>query len=488
MRKLETLLKEIHPLKVVGSIEKTISKLIIDSRKADKDALFFAWKGSLTDGHRFIDSAIEKGAVAIVCESIPDDPKEGITYLKVENTLSVVGKIASEWYDHPSKKLKVVGVTGTNGKTSVCTLLFDLYRSLGYKVGLLSTVENKINDAIIPSTHTTPDPVSIHALIGKMYDAGCDYVFMEVSSHAVDQKRIGGIDFDGALFTNISRDHLDYHKTFRDYIDAKKAFFDGLKKDAFALVNKDDKRGSVMVQNCNASNYTFSLLSLADFKGRLISNSLEGLEMKLGEIDFHSPMVGAYNASNLLAVYGVAKLLGQDELEVLTHLSALKGAKGRFEVYKSLEGTKGVVDYAHTPDALENVLEAIVEANLTGGKIITVVGCGGDRDKGKRPMMAKIAANLSDRVILTSDNPRTEDPDQILADMYEGVKGNLEDKVLVITDRSNAIKTAFQFAGTKDIVLVAGKGHENYQEIKNKRIHFDDAEEIKKHLKINHNH
>lgn len=488
MQKLNTLLKEIDPLKVVGETGKTISKLIIDSRKAVYNSLFFAWKGSITDGHNYIDSAIEKGASVIVCESLPDAPKEGITYLKVEDTLSVIGQVASAWYDHPSKNMKVVGVTGTNGKTSVCTLLFDLYRSLGYKVGLLSTVENKINDTIIPSTHTTPDPVSIHGLLAQMVETGCDFVFMEVSSHAVDQKRIGGIDFDGALFTNISRDHLDYHETFKAYIDAKKAFFDGLKKDAFAIVNKDDKRGMVMLQNCNAEHYSFSLRSIADFRGVLLSNSLEGLDMKIDQLDFHSPMVGAFNASNLIAVFGVAKLLGQSALEVLTHLSALRGAKGRFEVYKSSEGTKGIVDYAHTPDALENVLQTILESNTAEGQVITVVGCGGDRDKGKRPIMAKIAANYSDRVILTSDNPRTEDPDSILEDMYAGVRGVLEDKVLVISDRGNAIKTAFQFANAKDIVLVAGKGHENYQEIKGQRIHFDDAEEIRKHLKINHNH
>ena len=488
MQELNTLLETINPLKVVGDTDKMISELIIDSRKAKKDALFFAWSGSVTDGHQYIDSAIEKGAVAIVCESIPNAPKEGIVYLKVENTLSVVGRLASFWYDHPSRKLKVVGVTGTNGKTSICTLLFDLYRSLGYKVGLLSTVENKINDSIIPSTHTTPDPVSIHKLIASMVDSGCDYVFMEVSSHAVDQKRIGGIEFDGALFTNISRDHLDYHNTFKDYINAKKAFFDGLSKDAFALVNKDDKRGMVMLQNCLARHSTFSLLGLADFRGILRSNSLEGLEMKIEEFDFHSPMVGAYNASNLLATYGVAILLGQSKMGVLTHLSGLRGAKGRFEVYKSADGTKGVVDYAHTPDALENVLEAIKQANSTGSQVITVVGCGGDRDKGKRPIMAKIAASLSDKVILTSDNPRSEDPEKILEDMYEGVKGSLEHKVLVITDRGNAIKAAFQFARANDIVLVAGKGHENYQELKDKRIHFDDAEELRKHLKNNHNH
>lgn len=482
MQKLNTLLKEINPLKVVGEKDKTVSKLIIDSRKAEADCLFFAWKGTITDGHNYIDSAIEKGASVIVCESLPDAPKEGITYLKVENTLSVVGLLASAWYDHPSRKLKVVGVTGTNGKTSVCTLLFDLHRSLGYKVGLLSTVENKINETIIPSTHTTPDPVSIHGLIAQMVDTGCDYVFMEVSSHAVDQKRIVGIDFDGALFTNMSRDHLDYHETFRAYIDAKKAFFDGLKNDAFALVNKDDKRGMVMLQNCNAKHHSFSLQALADFRGNLLSNSLEGLEMKIDDLDFHSPMVGAFNASNLLAVYGAARLLGQSNIEVLTHLSALKGAKGRFEVYKSSTGVKGIVDYAHTPDALENVLQTISESNSGGKQIITVVGCGGDRDKGKRPMMAKIAASYSDRVILTSDNPRSEDPASILDDMFDGVRGVLESKVLVIADRSNAIKTAFQFAGPKDIVLVAGKGHENYQEIKGQRIHFDDAEEIGKHL------
>lgn len=482
MQKLNTLLKEINPLKVVGDKDKTVSKLIIDSRKAEADCLFFAWKGTLTDGHNYIDSAIAKGATVIVCESLPDVPKEGITYLKVENTLSVVGLLASAWYDHPSRKLKVVGVTGTNGKTSVCTLLFDLYRSLGYKVGLLSTVENKINETIVPSTHTTPDPVSIHGLLAEMVDTGCDYVFMEVSSHSVDQKRIGGIDFDGALFTNMSRDHLDYHETFRAYIDAKKAFFDGLKKDAFALVNKDDKRGMVMLQNCNAKHHSFSLQALADFRGNLLSNSLEGLEMKIDDLDFHSPMVGAFNASNLLAVYGAARLLGQSDIEVLTHLSALRGAKGRFEVYKSSTGIKGIVDYAHTPDALENVLQTIAESNSGSKQVITVVGCGGDRDKGKRPMMAKIAANYSDRVILTSDNPRTEDPVSILDDMFEGVRGILESKVLVIADRSNAIKTAFQFAGPKDIVLVAGKGHENYQEIKGQRIHFDDAEEIRKHL------
>lgn len=484
MHKLETLLDAFEVQQMLGSLNKTVRGLVIDSRKATKDTLFFAWKGSQLDGHRFIGSAIENGASVIVCEKIPDEPKEAVTYLKVEDTLSVIGPIASMWYGYPSRSMKVVGVTGTNGKTSVCTLLFDLFRSLGYKVGLLSTVENKINDEIIPSTHTTPDPVSIQALLEQMNSSGCDYVFMEVSSHSVHQKRIAGIEFDGALFTNISRDHLDYHETFKEYINAKKAFFDGLSSQAFALVNKDDKRHEVMVQNCAGARKTFSMREMADFRAVLQSNSLHGLEMKIDDREFYSPMVGDYNASNLLAAYATAVLLEQDVVEVLTHLSGFKGAKGRFEIYRSVDGPIGIVDYAHTPDALDNVLKAIKDANVSEGKIITVVGCGGDRDKGKRPMMAKIAVDLSAQVILTSDNPRSEHPSDILEDMMQGVSIEEEDRILIIEDRGAAIKTACKLGKKNDIILVAGKGHENYQEIRGERKHFDDAEELKKHLKI----
>lgn len=486
MQELGSIINSINPLEVVGDTKKKISNLVIDSRKAAQGSLFFAWVGTQTDGHQYIDAAIEQGAVAVVCERIPDEPKEAVTYLKVENSMAIVGAVASAWYQYPSRQMKVVGVTGTNGKTSICTLLFDLFKNLGFKTGLLSTVENKINDRIIPSTHTTPDPVSIQALLHEMAESGCDYVFMEVSSHAIHQNRIGGIEFTGGVFTNISRDHLDYHKTFKEYILAKKAFFDQLSKNAFALVNVDDKNGRVMVQNCAASIQEFSLERVAAFRGKVIANTLDGLEMQINGMDFHSPMVGVYNGSNLLATYATAKLLEQEATEVLTVLSGLKGAKGRFEVYKGADGTKAVVDYAHTPDALENVLQAIIDANASNAKVWTVIGCGGDRDAGKRPQMAKIAADYSGQVILTSDNPRSEDPEDIIKDMLKGVQADQVNRVLAITDRAMAIKTAFQFSAAGDIILIAGKGHENYQEIKGKRIHFDDAEEIEKHLKNNH--
>lgn len=475
MRRLSNLLSDISTIKVSGSLDKSVNEIHFDSRAVKENDVFVAVRGTQADGHTYIEKATLSGASVIVCEQLPENLQEGTTYIEVENSSRALGEIAANYYEHPSEKLHLVGVTGTNGKTTTTTLLFDLFTALGYKVGLISTIENKIGKQIIPSTHTTPDAVSLQSLINQMVEAGCAFAFMEVSSHAIHQNRIAGLTFAGGLFTNISHDHLDYHKTFRDYIDAKKKFFDNLPKSAFALTNTDDKRGAVMLQNTKATKYRYSLRSIADFKAKILENTLTGLHLDLDGEEFFGRLIGKFNAYNLLSCYAVARLLEQDKFEVMAALSALKPAEGRFDyLIEKDRNIIGIVDYAHTPDALEKVLQTINALREGEGKIITVVGCGGDRDKAKRPKMAKIACDYSQQVILTSDNPRTEDPDMILKDMEEGVPKYATQKTLTITNRKQAIKTAVKLAGKNDIILVAGKGHEKYQEINGVRTAFDD--------------
>lgn len=437
--------------------------------------MFIAIEGLQSDGHQFIESAVEKGANVVVCERYPENTSEAVCYLLVENAAEALGVFSANFYGNPSQKLKLVGVTGTNGKTTVATLLFRLFRELGYDAGLISTVENKVNDEIIPAQFTTPDALQLNELLVEMVEKGCAYCFMEVSSHALQQERVAGVNFVGALFTNITHDHLDYHKTFDNYIKAKKKLFDNLTDKAFALVNKDDRRGMVMVQNCSAKIRTFSLRSMADFKAKMLDNSFEGLLLEIDNKEIWFRLIGDFNASNLLAVYATAIMLGEEAEKTLTNLSAIEPAKGRFDQIIS-EKIRAIVDYCHTPDSLENVLKTIVSLRKKNEQIITVVGCGGDRDKDKRPKMANIAARLSEKVVLTSDNPRTEDPGQIIRDMEAGLNAAQKSQVLSITDRKEAIKTACMLAGKGDIVLVAGKGHENYQEINGVRHHFDDRE------------
>ncbi len=461
---------------VVGSTDVEVSAVQFDSRKVATDSLFIAIKGTISNGHQFIAKAIEQGAKVVVCEDLPSAFSDGITYVKVADAGKALGLVTANFYNHPSKKLKLVGITGTNGKTTVATILFKLFRALGYKVGLISTVENQINDQVIPSTHTTPDPIALNNLLNDMLEAGCDYCFMEVSSHAIAQHRIEGLTFEGGIFTNISHDHLDFHKTFDNYIKAKKAFFDGLNRSAFALTNVDDKNGMVMLQNTAARKKTYGLKSLADFKAKIIENQFSGLHLAIDNQEVYFKLVGSFNASNLLAVYGAALLLDQDKINVLTVLSTLTGAEGRFDYVISPNKVIGIVDYAHTPDALENVLSTIDNIRSKTETVITVVGCGGDRDKTKRPLMAKSACDWSDKVILTSDNPRTENPDTIIQEMQMGVSPVNQKKVLSITDRKEAIKTACHLAKPGDIILLAGKGHEKYQEINGVRNHFDDKE------------
>lgn len=459
---------------VVGSTAVEVNALQFDSRKVTPQSLFIAIKGTLSDGHQFMATAIEKGAVVIVCEAMPATFDLQVTYVKVQNSAKALGIIAANFYQHPSKKLKLVGVTGTNGKTTVATLLYKLFRDLGYKAGLISTVENQINDQVIPSTHTTPDPIALNILLNEMLLKGCDYCFMEVSSHAIAQYRIEGLSFSGGIFTNITHDHLDFHITFDNYLKAKKAFFDGLEKSAFALTNADDKNGLVMLQNTKAHKKTYGLKSLTDFKAKIIENQFSGLHLDMDGEEVYFKLVGSFNASNLLAVYGAALLLEQDKTKVLTILSRLNGAEGRFDYIISPNGIIGIVDYAHTPDAIENVLSTVDNIRSKSEQVITIVGCGGDRDKTKRPLMAKAACEWSDKVILTSDNPRSEEPDQIIKDMQVGVSPVHQKKVLSITDRREAIKTAVLLAKPGDIILLAGKGHEKYQDIKGVKSDFDD--------------
>lgn len=480
MKLLSDILNNVSLKQVAGKTDKQIEAITFDSREVKANTLFVAVCGTQVDGHQFIDKAIASGAKAVLCQSFPEQLIEDVTYIEVEDSSLALGICAANFHDNPSKKLTLIGVTGTNGKTTVATLLFDLFKELGYSVGLLSTVENKVNEEIIPSTHTTPDAVGLNALLAKMLQKGCTHCFMEVSSHAIHQHRIAGLDFDGAIFTNITHDHLDYHKTFANYIDAKKMFFDGLPKKAFALVNGDDRRGTVMLQNTKASKNYFALKTPAEFKGRIIENTLQGLELDVNNQSVWVKLLGEFNAYNLLAVFGVASLLGEDEHEVLQVLSLLEPVNGRFQQQTSPSGIIGVVDYAHTPDALENVLKTLNQFRQGSTEIITVVGCGGDRDREKRPVMASIACGMSDRVVLTSDNPRSEEPSTILKEMNEGVSITQKAKSLTIEDRKEAIQLAVTLAKPGDIVLVAGKGHETYQDIKGVKHHFDDKEELNK--------
>ena len=470
---------------VSGTTDVVVSGVQIDSRKVSHRSVFVAVKGVAADGHRFIDKAIELGAIAVVCQEMPAQQTEGVTYVQTSDSAEAAGVLAHNFYDQPSTKLKLVGVTGTNRKTTLATRLYKLFGCLGYQCGLVSTVENIINGNVIPSTHTTPDAVSLNALLKQMVDEGCEYAFMEVSSHAVHQRRIAGLDFAGALFSNITHDHLDYHKTFDEYIKAKKGFFDGLTADAFAITNIDDKRGAVMLQNTAAKKLTYSLRSMADFKGKILENSLTGLVMTINDKEVHFRLIGEFNAYNLLAVYGAAISLGEDKQDVLRCLSNVTGAEGRFDYTVSpKEKVIAIVDYAHTPDALINVLATIKKLKQGNEQVITVVGCGGDRDRTKRPVMGEVACEHSDKVIFTSDNPRSEDPMQILADMEEGLSVTARRKYIAIADRKQAIKTAISMAQPDDIVLVAGKGHEKYQEINGVKHHFDDKEVVQEMFEL----
>ena len=486
MKTLSQLTSKIKNKTIVGNPEVMVSEIIIDSRKVSKGCIFVALKGTQVDGHTFIQKAIEMGAKSVLCEDLPENQLEDITFLKVKDASETLGYLASEFYDNPSKKLKLVGITGTNGKTTTVMLLFRLFRNLGYRCGLISTVQNQIDEDIIPSTHTTPDAVSLNQLLAKMAQAGCTHAFMEVSSHAVVQHRITGVSFAGAIFSNITHDHLDFHGTFDNYIKAKKGFFDALPKTAFALINIDDRRGGVMVQNTKASIKTYSLETLATVKGRIVSDSIYGLQMEINNHDIHFQLIGTFNAYNLMAIYGAAMLLGEDSNEVLVEMSGLRTAPGRFEQIVSIKDQKvGIVDYAHTPDALENVLKTINQIKDGNQQIITVVGCGGNRDATKRPMMAKIACELSDKVILTSDNPRNEDPSEILEQMRKGIPPIDFKKTKIIEDRKEAIFLAVrELAQHGDIILVAGKGHENYQEIRGIKYHFDDKEALAEAFEI----
>ena len=477
MKKLSDILYKVSITATGGSTDIDISSVQIDSRKVQRGSLFIAVKGSGVDGHQFIGKAIELGAVAIVCEVLPANQANDITFIQTANSAQAAGIISHNFYDQPTQKLNLVGVTGTNGKTTIATLLYKLFTCLGYKCGLISTVENQVAGKIIPSTHTTPDAVSLNELLAQMVEEGCTHAFMEVSSHAIHQHRIAGLVFTGALFSNITHDHLDYHKTFDEYIKAKKAFFDSLPSTAFAITNLDDKRGLVMLQNTAAKKYSYSLRTVADFKGKILDNTLTGLVMTVNEQEVHFRLIGEFNAYNLLAVYGAAVCLGEDKAATLQCLSASTGAEGRFEYMVSpKEKVIGIVDYAHTPDALLNVLATIKKLKVGKEKVITVVGCGGDRDKTKRPVMGEVACEHSDKVIFTSDNPRTEDPNQILADMETGLNTAARRKYISIADRKQAIKTAVNMAQAEDIVLIAGKGHEKYQEINGVKHHFDDKE------------
>jgi len=483
MKKLNEILNEINILQFTGSLDIFVHHIHFDSRKVEGGDLFIAVKGTQTDGHSYIEKAIEKGAIAIVCQQLPIQLIKGITYCLVDDSALALAIAAHNYYDKPSEKIKLVGVTGTNGKTTVATLLHQLFEGLGYYTGLLSTVENKIGDQIIPATHTTPDPISLNYLLHRMLKEGCDYCFMEVSSHAIVQHRISGLKFTGGLFTNISHDHLDFHLTFDNYIKAKKAFFDTLPKNAFALTNIDDKNGMVMLQNTNAYKKTYGLKKLADYNARIIESHFGGMLLTIDKEEVWVKLVGEFNAHNILAVYSTAMLLDQDTRKVLTVLSRLPGAEGRFETLISSDGKVAIVDYAHTPDALENVLLTIRQLRTGDAQIITVVGCGGDRDKTKRPVMAKVAVDLSDKVILTSDNPRTEDPLAILKDMEQGISADKRRKSFTISDRREAIRAACHLSQPGDIVLVAGKGHETYQDVMGIKHPFDDKEVLKETFK-----
>ena len=477
--KLIELLKTVKVLNTVGDTGVEITGVNIDSRRIEAGHLFVAIPGTQTDGHKFIPKAIELGAAAILCEHLPEEQVEGVTYVVVESTESVVGIVATHFFGDPSRKLKLVGVTGTNGKTTIATLLYNMFRKFGHKCGLLSTVCNYIEGEAIPADHTTPDPIELNHLLAQMVDAGCEYAFMECSSHAIAQKRIGGLKFAGGLFTNLTRDHLDYHKTVENYRDAKKAFFDGRDKDAFAITNADDKNGLYMVQNTKAQVKTYSIRSMADFKAKIIECHFEGMYLDINGKEVGVQFIGKFNVSNLLAVYGAAIMLGKKPEDILVILSTLKSVSGRLEPIHSPEGYTAIVDYAHTPDALENVLNTINEVLNGKGKVMTVCGAGGNRDKGKRPIMAQTAVKLSDKVIITSDNPRFEEPQDIINDMLAGLDNKQMKKVVSIVDRKEAIRTACMMAEKGDVILIAGKGHEDYQEIKGVKHHFDDREIVR---------
>ena len=484
MAELKDILYKVHITSTSGSMTVEVKGICFDSRKAKPGFLFVAVKGTQSDGHLYIEKAVDLGAIAVVAEKLPERISDNISYVTVNDSAQALGIIAANFYHHPSHRLKLVGVTGTNGKTTVATLLYQLFNSMGHRSGLLSTVVNKIVDNEIPATHTTPDPIELNELLVQMVEARCTHCFMEVSSHAVDQKRVTGLKFEGAVFTNITHDHLDYHKTFENYIKAKKGYFDSLTSDAFALVNADDKRGMVMLQNTRARKQSFGLKKMVDFKGKIITNSIEGLELEIGNKNVWFKLIGDFNAYNLLAVYGTAILLGEDSDEILTHLSALPGAAGRFELIGRGSKITAIVDYAHTPDALKNVLETIAHFRTGAEQVITVVGCGGNRDRSKRPLMASIACRFSDKVVLTSDNPRDEDPMEIIREMQTGIGPSETRKTLVLVNREEAIKTACMLAKQRDIILVAGKGHEQYQEIKGVKYPFDDREVLERMLKM----
>lgn len=479
MNGLVDILATVDVLETVGNVDIEVSSLQFDSRKVEQGSLFVATRGTQVDGHTFIDPSIEKGAVAIVCETLPDVRKEGVAYVRVADSNEALGRMASAWFDYPSSSLKLVGVTGTNGKTTIATLLYHLFRRAGHKCGLLSTVCNYVDDEAVPATHTTPDQLELNGLLARMVAAGCEYAFMEVSSHSVDQRRIAGLDFDGGIFTNLTRDHLDYHLTMENYLKAKKRFFDDLSDEAFALTNLDDKNGPVMLQNTRARKLTYSVRTIADFKTKIVEDSFEGMSLNMNGKDLFVSFVGKFNASNLTAVFGAAVALGISEEDALVHLSAMHPVSGRFECISAPSGYKVIVDYAHTPDALTNVINTINDVRCGEGKLITVVGCGGNRDKGKRPIMAREAVRGSEQVIITSDNPRNEEPQDIINDMLAGLDPVAKKKVIAIEDRYQAIKTACALAQAGDVILVAGKGHENYQDIKGVKHHFDDHEVVR---------
>jgi UDP-N-acetylmuramoyl-L-alanyl-D-glutamate--2,6-diaminopimelate ligase len=482
MMKIEEILKGIEIVSVNGTKNKSISGIEFDSRKVKKDSLFVAVKGYKSDGHDFIKSAISSGASAVICEIIPEKPEKHVCWIRTGDSAKALGLAASNFFGNPSSSLKLVGVTGTNGKTTIATLLYRMFIRLGYKCGLFSTVCNYINEKELEATHTTPDPVQLNRLLSEMVNEGCDFAFMEVSSHSAHQKRISGLKFEGGIFTNLTHDHLDYHKTFDNYLAAKKSFFDSLSPGSFALVNADDRNGKVMLQNCKAHHYTFSLRGMADYRCNIIEQGFEGMGLRIQGEEVWTRFIGDFNASNLLAVYAASNLLGATAKEILTVLSDLHPVSGRLEVIKSPGGISGIVDYAHTPDALLNVIDTINKIREGGVQLITVVGAGGDRDRTKRPEMAAISAEGSTKVILTSDNPRSEDPEKIIDEMEAGITPDLKRKTLRIADRREAIKTAVMLANEGDVILVAGKGHETYQEIMGVKNHFDDREELKNAL------
>ncbi len=485
MKKLTAILKNIEVQKWIGPKDITISDLSFDSRQIQPGQLFIAIKGTVADGHKFIATAIEKGATVIVCETLPEKLDDNITYIKVNNPARALGFLSSNFYNNPSEKLKLIGITGTNGKTTAATLLYKLFQKLGYKSGLLSTVRNYIINKAIEATHTTPDALQINGMLKEMVDADCKYAFMEVSSHAIVQERIAGLNFSGGIFTNITHDHLDYHKTFKEYLQAKKSFFDRLTPESFALINLDDRNAKVMIQNSRAIKKFYAIKSIADFKARIIESHFDGMLLNIDQVELWSKFIGEFNAYNLLSVYACARLLNQPKDEILKILSTLNVIEGRFEYLKSNNGVIAIVDYAHTPDAVLNVVKTINQIRTGNEQLITVIGAGGDRDRTKRPKMAKIAVENSDKTILTSDNPRNESPDAIINDMYRGVENSHKKNVSIIVDRKEAIKTACMIANSGDIILVAGKGHETYQEIKGKRYHFNDKEIIAEQFMLN---